>query len=309
MGIGNEMNFKIILKTKNEDNLIDIWIRYYSKMVGKENLIIFDNNSTSQKVLDVYKEHGIETIQIKSPNSIHSYHNNKSFYNELFASCDWFSILDTDEFLCVCRDGVFSAEGVVELLETSDKQVLGSIWLDHMHVGDSKEYFKINQVPYICAPKHNKRHGKAAYRPTYSEICNISYGHNACCKDAFVESGLFLLHVDRTNPEVRIKNCLDMSLANTAEKHPDVYKELQLIQDGVYNKDFLNKKFEDNSVCSLHKIREVQEYYLDKYSYIKKYYGTEREYIRTNIIENYIFGTEYKQEVASKSIDFLGIKN
>jgi hypothetical protein len=125
------MKFKIILKTKNEDDLIDIWIRYYYKMVGKENIIIFDNNSTSHKVLDVYKEHSIKTIQIKSPNSIHSYHNNKNFYDDLFTNCDWFSILDTDEFLCVYKNGVFSAEGVLELLASSDKQVLGSIWLDH----------------------------------------------------------------------------------------------------------------------------------------------------------------------------------
>jgi len=303
------MKFKIILKTKNEDDLIDIWIRYYSKMVGKENLVIFDNNSTSQKVLDVYREHGIETLQIKSPNSIHLYRNNEVFYDELFANCDWFSILDTDEFLCVYKNGVFSAEGVMNLLETSDKQVLGSIWLDHMHVGDSKEYFKINQVPYICTPKHNKRHGKATYRPSYPEIRNIAYGHNACCKDALVESGLLLLHVDRTDPKIRIKNCLDMSMANTIDNHPEIYKELELIQNGTCNEEFLTKKFKDNSVNSLHKIREVQEYYRDKYSYIKKYYGNDREYIRTNIINSYIYGTKYSQEIVSKNTDFLGLEN
>lgn len=303
------MKFKIILKTKNEDDLIDIWIRYYSKMIGKENIVIFDNNSTSQKVLDVYKKYDIETIQIKYPSNIHSYHNNKIFYDDLFVKYDWFSILDTDEFLCVYKNGMFSAEGVTELLSSSDKQVLGSIWLDHMHVGDSKEYFKINQVPYICAPKHNKRHGKAIYRTSYSGICNINYGHNTCCDDVLIESGLFLFHVDRINPEIRIKNCLDMALVNTIEKHPEIHKELKLIQNGIINEEFLNKKFEDNSVDSLHKIREVQQYYLDKYSYIKKYYGNEREYIRTNIIDSYVYGTKYKQEIVSKNSDFLGLKN
>jgi hypothetical protein len=304
------MKFKIILKTKNEDDLIDIWIRYYSKMVGKENLIIFDNNSTSQKVLDVYKEHGVETMQIKSPNSIHSCRNNEIFYDNLFADCDWFSILDTDEFLCVYKNGVFSAEGVLDLLATSDKQVLGSIWLDHMHVGDSKEYFKINQVPYICHPKHNKKHGKAIYRTSYSGIRNINnYGHNICCKDAFIDSGLFLLHVDRVSPEIRIKNCLDMAMANTIQKHPEIHEELKLIQNGTYNEEFLIKKFEDNSVTGLHKIREIQNYYLDKYSYMKKYYGTEREYIRTNIIDSYVCGTKYSQEIVSNYTDFLGIEN
>ena len=303
------MKFKIILKTKNEDDLIEVWIRYYSKLVGKQNLIIFDNNSTSQKVLDTYKEHGIETIEIKFPNSIHTYRKNEVFYDGLFADCDWFSILDTDEFLCAYKNGVFSAEGGIELLANSDKQVLGSIWLDHMHVGDSKEYFKINQAPYICHPKHNKKHGKAIYRTSYSGIRNVNYGHNVCCKDAWIESGLFLLHVDRTNPEARIKNCFDMSMANTIVKHPEIYKELELIQNGTINEEFLNKKFEDNSVPGLHKIREIQQYYLDKYSYIKKYYGSDKEYIRTNIIDSYIYGTEYSQEIVSNNTDFLGLKN
>jgi hypothetical protein len=296
------MKFKIILKTKNEDDLIDIWIRYYSKMVGKENLVIFDNNSTSQKVLDAYKEHGIEIIQIKSPNSIHSYYNNKNFYNDLFANYDWFSILDTDEFLCLYENGLFSAEGVTELLSNSDKQVLGSIWLDHMHVGDSKEYFKINQS------QHNEKYGKAIYKTSYSKIKQTHYGHNILCEDAFLESGLFLLHVNRTNPEIRIKNCLDMAMANTIEKHQEIYKELELIRDGTCNENFLTKKFEDDTICSFHKIREVQEYYSDKYSYIKKHYGTCYEYIRTNIIDSYVYGADYKQEVISKNADFLGIK-
>jgi hypothetical protein len=304
------MKFKIILKTKNEDDLIDVWIRYYSKLVGKENIIIFDNNSTSQKVLDTYKNHDIKTIQIDLPNSIHSYRKNEIFYDVLFADCDWFSILDTDEFLCVYKDGVFSAEGVMDILETSDKQVLGSIWLDHMHVGDSKEYFKINQVPYICSPEHNKKHGKAIYKTSYSGIRNINnYGHNVCYKDTWVESRLFLLHVDRINPEARIKNCLDMAISNTMQKHPEIYKELELIQNGNINEKFLNKKFEDNSVTGLHKIREIQQYHLDKYSYIKKYYGNDREYIRTNIIDSYVYGAEYKQEIISKNADFLGLEN
>ena len=292
------MKFKIILKTKNEDDLIEIWLRYYSKLVGKENIIIFDNNSTSQKVLDVYKEHDIKTIQIKYPNGIHSYANKSVFYDELFMSCDWFSILDTDEFLCVYKKDVFSAEGVTELLESSDKQVLGSIWLDHMHVGESTEYFKINQSP------HNKNYGKSIYKTSYSKIKQTHYGHNILCEDAFLEAGLFLLHVDRTNPESRIKNCLDMAMSNTMQKYPEIYKELELIKNGTYNNEFLNKKIEDNSVTGLHKIREVQEYYRDKCYYINKYYGSDREYIRTNIIDNYIYGTEYKQEIVSKNTDF-----
>jgi hypothetical protein len=62
-------------------------------------------------------------------------------------------------------------------------------------------------------------------------------------------------------------------------------------------------------VTGLHKIREIQQYYLDKYSYIKKYYGSDREYIRTNIIDSYVYGTKYSQEIVSNNTDFLGLEN
>ena len=100
-----------------------------------------------------------------------------------------------------------------------------------------------------------------------------------------------------------------MAMANTMQKHQEIYKELELIKNGIYNNEFLNKKFEDGSVTGLHKIREIQKYYLDKYSYIKKYYGSEREYIRTNVIDSYVCGANYKQEVVSKNTDFLGLEN
>jgi hypothetical protein len=48
---------KIVLKTKNDRFLIDRWIRHHSKIVGLENLIIYDNMSDDHEVLSVYREY------------------------------------------------------------------------------------------------------------------------------------------------------------------------------------------------------------------------------------------------------------
>jgi hypothetical protein len=290
------MKFKIILKTKNEDNLIDIWIKYYSKMVGKENLIIFDNHSTNQKVLDVYKQHSIEPIASDNPNSINFFHKHANFYENIFSSCDAFAILDTDEFLCVYEDGVFKADKVLDTIQSSEAQVVGSIWLDQMHLSDSIEYFLPNKDWKI---DHNKKYGKAIFKTSYSGIKNYIYGHNICCKDAETNTNLILLHLDRTNPEIRIKNCIDLS---TIESHNHQKKELLDELQNIKLTDkasnwFLDSNFPDNFMTGVHKLREIQEYYRDKYSYLRKYYGTNEEYIRTNVINHYIYGEQYKQEI------------
>jgi hypothetical protein len=290
------MKFKIILKTKNEDNLIDIWIKYYSKMVGKENLIIFDNNSTSQKVLDVYKQHSIEPIAIENPNSINFFHRHANFYENIFSNCDAFAILDTDEFLCVYEDGVFRADKVLDTIQNSEAQVLGSIWLDQMHLSDSIEYFLPNKNWKI---DHNKKYGKSIFKTSYTEIKNYIYGHNICCKDADTNTNLILLHLDRTNPEIRIKNCIDLSIieSNNHQKK-ELFDELQNIKlTGKASNWFLDSNFPDNFMTGVHKLREIQEYYRDRYSYLKKRYGTSEEYIRTNVINHYIYGEQHKQEI------------
>ena len=302
------MTFKIILKTKNEDDLIDIWIRYYSKMVGKENLIIFDNNSTSQKVLDAYKEHGIEIKKIDVPNNVHHYHLNVDFYENIFSGCDWFAVLDTDEFLCVYKDGKFSTDGVLDVLGNTSHKVLGSTWLRQIHSGESVEYFKINKS------NHNRDYGKAIFNTSYQEIRdykNVIYGHNIFCKDACLDSNLFLLHLDRTNPEIRIKNCLEMCLISSSHQCKDVEKnelrkkvnkELQLIKaTKIPSNEFLYMTFSDDFMSSTHKLKELQLYYSDKDTYLKKYYGFENEYIRTNIINHYVYGEEYIQEIKTSN--------
>jgi hypothetical protein len=303
------MKFKIILKTKNEDDLIDIWIRYYSKMVGKENLVIFDNNSTSQKVLDVYREHGIEIKKIDVPNKVHHYRLNIDFYKNIFSSCDWFAVLDTDEFLCVYKDEVFSAEGVLNVLKNSSHKVLGSTWLSQMHLGDSIEYFKVNTTD------HNKNYGKAIFSTSYERLKNVIYGHNVSCKDkdgscdAFLGSDLFLLHLDRLNPVSRIKNCLSMCLCSSSSSRPykdveknkmrqEVHEELQFIEKNNFaSEKFLSSTTAKGVMDSVHKLQELRDFYSDKYAYLEKYYGTESEYIRTNVINNYVFGEKYRQEI------------
>ena len=293
------MKFKIVLKTKNEDELIDLWIRYYLKMVGKENLAVFDDGSDSERVLQTYRDHGIETLSPGNPENVHFYYHNREFYEEVFSNYDWFSVLDTDEFLCVYKDGIFSAD-VPALLENSSDQAVGSFFLFQMNVGDSVEYFKQSN------PKeHSKAAGKCIYRTSCPNLREIPFGHNKFCNEARLDSGLVCLHLCRTNPERRIKNCIDMAISKPSQVVDEGIKE-ELRNLKITGK--LSKKLFETKV-DYHKLKEIKHYYTDRYSYIKTHYGTEPQYIRTNVINHFIHGEEYRQEIVSADPDFLGMKS
>ena len=94
------MKIKIFLKTKNEDTLIDYWIRYHSHLVGFENIHIIDNMSTNKIVLDIYEKY-TNKINIIYDNQSHLMEGNimTNIMNKYKDQCDIMIPLDTDEFL------------------------------------------------------------------------------------------------------------------------------------------------------------------------------------------------------------------
>ena len=45
---------------KNEDDLLEPWIKYHSNMFGAENLFIYDNGSTSPLVAEVLEKAAVD---------------------------------------------------------------------------------------------------------------------------------------------------------------------------------------------------------------------------------------------------------
>jgi hypothetical protein len=103
------MKIKILMMFKNEDELLVPWVAYHSALVGPENLLIFDNGSTSKKTLDAIA-HVTETYGVKIDGSRSA---PEDFINkgEIFRyaiqgldandPADFYFPLDCDEFLAV----------------------------------------------------------------------------------------------------------------------------------------------------------------------------------------------------------------
>lgn len=97
--------FAILLKTKDDAFFLDAWIRHHAAIVGLQNLIVFDNNSSEQPVKDVLDSYnGLLTIRFNGfHNDLHIPECVPELYSALSDSFQYFQFLDTDEFLVLIR--------------------------------------------------------------------------------------------------------------------------------------------------------------------------------------------------------------
>ena len=132
---GTRADLKIILKTRNERELIETWIEHHLPIAGPQGLVIFDNGSTAPDVLAVYARYG-DAVQIfgwdLNHNRIHNATLLEPLYEAIRASCRYYAFLDTDEFAS-WTDGVrLDREGIVARLANDDGRVYPGMWWEHL---------------------------------------------------------------------------------------------------------------------------------------------------------------------------------
>jgi len=124
---------KIVLKAKDENDLIDYWIQHHVSIVGKENLVILDCQSTSQSYLDKLHSYSKDILILnyrKYYDSIHTTRSNKKFYEFLGREAKYVAVLDADEFLVGKDKDALSGEYVQRILGQFTGKVLPASWLD-----------------------------------------------------------------------------------------------------------------------------------------------------------------------------------
>ncbi len=134
----------IILKTKDEDEFIELWINHYLNVIGKSGaILIFDNESTSEVVLGVYRKYFTHPqIMIWTypypPDSVHNSMFNANLYKNIKKHCDFFVFLDTDEFLFYfdCCSNLLKSEinfySAMEAIEWSP-----SVWIENVNLANN----------------------------------------------------------------------------------------------------------------------------------------------------------------------------
>lgn len=129
---GKNTVLKIVLKVKDEPELLDAWIAHHAAMVGYENLIVLDTGSSDESHLEVLRRYERSLLVLdyrKFYNDIHSAASNRGFYELISKNCRYLAVLDADEFLVSMRGDVVSSSFVVESLRFSEVDIYGGIWV------------------------------------------------------------------------------------------------------------------------------------------------------------------------------------
>lgn len=128
---------KILLKTRDDPFLLERWILHHRKIVGPDNLVIFDNMSTHPDVLRLYDKYK-DTIQIirypKLHISLHDVSACPELYDALRDATRFFIFLDTDEFLVLIdEDRHYDDEVLVDFLDDqAESDAHPATWLPNM---------------------------------------------------------------------------------------------------------------------------------------------------------------------------------
>jgi hypothetical protein len=290
---------KIILKTKDEEFLLETWIEYYSKIVGVENIIIFDDNSTSEKAINIYKKYNLQIF--KRPdyfNSFEEFHHkskNLDVFKQIEDSCEFFAIFDSDEFLCFFdfeKKCIDNTKLLHFIKDNINRLAFPTTWIYNLYSTDLDSpkdvvnfSFDLNQSSFT--------EGKIIIKSNL-EVENIH--HNRLCqykKDKFPLKAcpeLFLLHLNNVNLDNRHKS--NINHAKNTLKNKKIY--------------FKNEEDLFRILCCAEKdfdLRcwEAKSYFLDQEAFKKRKRFVAKQTLKTNIINTDL--SEYETSFINEPID------
>ena len=197
---------KVMCVTKDEYDLIEPFIVFYGQIFGYENLIILDNGSTDQRVLDVYKKYpGIDLtvdpfpfteVTEKMTAHILTYK----------GKCDWMLLLETDEFLYWEGDDVLDEEKVRNYIQSLPSQArFGKVYSSVVSPDDE----------FTCPPMEITRFSKPTedkviIKMNTFEQMELWPHHTVPTEKAHATESLCLLHFHNTGQKRHIERSLNI---------------------------------------------------------------------------------------------------
>jgi hypothetical protein len=232
----NHSALKIILKTKDEVEHLGNWIEHHVGIVGPENIVIFDNESTLDEVFSVYREHP-DIAVVRYSGAVDNLHHLRIFpelYASLRASCLYYTVIDTDERLVLVEnDKYWRDNSVLHFLKGGDPCTsYPGFWLQN--VLGYRDRFVFDCYDNVVS-------GLKWGKPVVSGVADLPkfLNHNTHfdrSKFAPLRTNLFILHLNKLTPKQRIEANIrkmkslgllptDASVQSIAEIDPISFRE------------------------------------------------------------------------------------
>ncbi|MBA6122366.1 glycosyltransferase family 92 protein [Pseudomonas juntendi] len=199
----NYSPLKIVLKIKDDWEMFPDFFDHHAKIVGAQNIYVFDNNSTNAELLDKYKKLPIPENVFSFDtfhNDIHSPEKFTPLYQALQHSSRHFTFLDSDERLYLMSEEGYSTS-IIEYLSQLDVSIPG-IWLSN--APGSKNIFSIGDSG------EKLETGLTWGKPIFSSYTKLDgyINHNIQALehvyDGLQHRAVFVLHLNNFSPTQRI---------------------------------------------------------------------------------------------------------
>ncbi len=230
---------KIFLKTKDDNYFLRDWIEHHEKIVGKENLFIFDNMSTNPSVIGTLEELS-QTYNIFRFHGFHNDIHDSRKYDELYrAICDsaeFFTFLDTDERLIFVEgDRCATGPEILKFLtENHDTPVFPGIWVSNAR--SSSSIFSLGN--HLSALEFGITNGKPVIntKSGFHGFLNHNIDVAQLITNRRVQRNFVVLHLNRLYPEQRIASNLNKLIARKFISETDtaettLQKDLSTVTD------------------------------------------------------------------------------
>jgi hypothetical protein len=129
---GKNTYLKIVLKVKDEPELIVKWIEYHARIVGYHNLVVMNCGSVDPAFLDILQAYRDRVLIL----DYDQYYDNLSFpganvalYSLLARNCKYLSILDADEFLFGHLDGTIAPGHAAAIVRDGTQDLYAGTWV------------------------------------------------------------------------------------------------------------------------------------------------------------------------------------
>ncbi|MCR5877641.1 glycosyltransferase family 2 protein [Phenylobacterium sp. J367] len=131
---GKDTVLKIVLKVKDEPELLQRWIDYHAAIVGLHNLVIMDCGSQDPEHWAILNRHRGEMLVLPFPDAydrLHSVGRHKYLYYWLSRSCRYLTVMDADEFLFGFDGTTIAPRHAVDILRASEEAVFAPAWISN----------------------------------------------------------------------------------------------------------------------------------------------------------------------------------
>lgn len=294
---GHHTLMKIIVPVLNEDILLEPFLEYYGNLIGFENIIILDNQSTSEIVKNIYEKYKDKITIFYTPYYFDSYEqfekaNFDILVSELSRYCKYLSKIDCDEFLAFYDyhyDNFFSKEQFHQYLMEC-KQHIGSYVLNNFYTDEiRKDPKNFNQwITFEPIQNFSNRlaldFGKTIMNtnlPLDTKIM-VRGNHNGDKLSIFDSLDFYkmiCLHLSNIDIPTRIKNAEKLLLSDIID--------LKDLDYDIFLLALENYKLPTGE--SRHKLEELNKYYRNPENYIQSLLHKEKVVLETNIIQSTIF--------------------